>query len=354
MRRPIKIALVGVGNCASSIVQGLVFYSGVTAASERVPGLIHHVIGGYTVADIKIVAAFDIDKNKVGKDVADAIFVEPNSSTRFAKVKKLGVKVSAGCIGDGIAREDKKSFKLVEKPKSVAKVLGESRAEIAIIMIPTGSKHATRFYASACLEAGVAPIVGIPEFIASDPRWVRKFEKAGLPCAGDDVMSQFGATFLHLAVMEWMLKRGHQIAGSAQTNYGNNRDFENLMHQTRITSKSISKASPLEHRAPWCRHIAGPGAIRRNLKPDQKLAIISIEGRQFGGVRQRIDIRNYVEDSPDFAGPMLDAIRLMRLSLDRGLSGYQDWSAYYFKHPLRHMWLADAERYVENFILGRS
>lgn len=353
MTQRIKVALIGVGNCTSSIVQGLSHYRGITAASDPTPGLMHNVIGPYTIDDIEIVAAFDVNANKIGQDLAKAIFSKPNNATRFSDVAKTDVNVSPGFIGDGIARELLGKFPLTERPDSVVRTLRESGAHIAVNAIPTGSRLATDFYAQACIDAGVAFINGIPEFVASTPEWIAKFEAAGLPCAGDDVMSQVGATITNRVLLELALMRGQTVTSVVQNNYGNNADFQNLVCRDRITSKSISKAAPLIFSGRSNSVVAGPGDYDKELRDDEKVAKITVIGEQFGGVEYRIDAKLSVEDSPNFAGVMVDAIRCMRLSLDRGLTGYQDWSCFFFKSPYRQVPLFEGRHLVEKFIAGQ-
>ena len=346
---PIRVALFGVGNCASSLVQGLEYYKGLTAESPPAAGLMHNELCGYRIADIEIVAAFDVNKNKVGKDVTRAIFVKPNNASVFSRPPKKGVAVSAGFLGDGIAARLQNCFPLTNKSESIVDVLKQSRAEIAINFLPTGSKETTRFYAEACLDARVALINGIPEFIASDPAWVKKFEKAGLPCAGDDVMSQVGATIVNCALLELVRSRGQTVEQVVQLNRGNNMDFQNLCQVERIDSKMVSKAVPLVLRAGTNNILAGPADFDPTLRPDEKVAHITIAGQQFGGRRYRLSAKLSVEDSPNSAGTIVDAIRLMKVSLDRNLTGYQEWSAYFFKHPLMPLSLERGRELVETF-----
>ena len=351
MSTQIRVAVLGLGNCASSLLQGLERYKSVDDSSTPVPGLINNSIGGYGVSDISVVAAFDVNANKVGKDVAEAIWVQPNNARRFADVPQKGIAVSPGFLGDGITPHMQGYFPLQEAPEDVVNVLRRSRAEMCVSFLPTGSKEATHFYANACIEAGVAFINGVPEFVASEPEWVRKFERAGLPCAGDDIKSQVGATIVHETIVELIRERGLTIANTYQLNVGGNADFDNLSNEKRLTSKRLSKTRTIARRAGTENVRAGPAGYIPFLG-DRKDAIIRIEGEQFGGIPYRMSIDLSIDDSPNSAGVMIDAVRLMKLSLDRKLVGYQDWSAYCFKHPLNSVSLAEARTIARNFIAG--
>lgn len=348
----IKVAIVGVGNCASSFVQGLEYYKGVDEPSPPVPGLMHNNFGGYLIRDIEVVAAFDVNGNKIGKDIAEAIWVAPTNSRKFADVPRKGVAVSPGFLGDGIAPHMRDYFPLQETPDRVVDVLKETGAEICISFLPVGSQEATRFYAQACLDARVAFINGIPEFIASDPEWAEKFRQAGIPCAGDDIQSQVGATILHRMLVGIVRERGQVIENSYQLDIGGNMDFDNLTDRRRLASKKISKTDPVIYEA-------GTGNVKvvpADYIPflgDNKIAYINIKGRQFGDFPFEIELKMSVEDSPNNAGVMVDAVRAMRLSIDRKLIGYQEWSAYFFKHPLHLTPLKEARQMVEDFIAWR-
>lgn len=350
--REIRVAVIGVGNCASSFLQGLEYYKHIDETSPSAPGLVHNNFGGYLIRDIAAVAAFDVNGNKIGKDVSEAIWVPPTNSRKFASVPPKGVVVSAGFLGDGIAPHMQDYFPLRESPERVAETLKASGAEICISFLPVGSQGATRFYAQACLDAGVAFINGVPEFIASDPDWAEKFKQAGIPCAGDDIQSQVGATILHRMLVSLVRERGQVIESSYQLDIGGNMDFDNLTDRRRLVSKKISKTDPVIHEA-------GTGNVKvvpADYIPflgDNKIAYINIRGRQFGDFPFEIELKMSVEDSPNNAGVMVDAVRAMKISLDRKLAGYQEWSAYFFKHPLRLLPLGEARRIVEDFIARR-
>jgi myo-inositol-1-phosphate synthase len=312
----------------------------------------HNSIGGYLIRDIQIVGAFDVDKRKVGKDISKAIFAKPNNATRFADVPKKGVRVQAGHLSDGIAEPLLGWFPLISTSrKALVRALRKCNAEIAINFLPTGSKRATEFYATACLQAGVAFINGIPEFISSNPKWAAKFERAGLPVAGDDIKSQFGATILNEMFLRLMRLRGVVATSSKQKNRGGNFDFKNLMSGGRLASKKISKTDVLVAEAGEAKVRAGPTGYCPYLC-DTKIADICVRGTQFGGLPFCLKAKLEVEDSPNCAGVMVDAVRLMKLSLDQGLSGNQRWSAWLFKHPLKIVSITEARTSIENFVAG--
>ncbi len=348
----ILVAIVGIGNCASSFAQGLEYYRHIGETSPPVPGLMHNSFGGYPLRDIEVVAAFDVNGDKIGKDISEAIWVPPTNSRQFADVPRKGISVSAGFLGDGIAPHMQHYFPLQENPERVVEALKASGAEICVSFIPVGSQEATRFYAQACLDAGVAFINGIPEFIASDPDWAEKFKQAGIPCAGDDIQSQVGATILHRTLVSLVRERGQVIENSYQLDIGGNMDFDNLTDRRRLASKKISKTDPVIHEA-------GTGNVKvipADYIPflgDNKIAYVNIKGRQFGDFPFEIELKMSVEDSPNNAGVMVDAVRAMKISLDRKLAGYQEWSAYFFKHPLRLLPLGEARQIVEDFIARR-
>lgn len=348
----IKIAIVGVGNCASSFIQGLEYYRHVDEASPPVSGLMHNSFGGYLIRDIRVVAAFDVNGDKIGKDISEAIWLPPTNARKFADVPHKGVSVSAGFLGDGIAPHMHSYFPLRESPGSVVDILKSSGVEICISFLPVGSQEATRFYAQACLDAGVAFINGIPQFIASDSDWAEKFRQRGLPCAGDDIQSQVGATILHRALVGLVHERGQKIENSYQLDIGGNMDFDNMTDRQRLVLKKISKTDPVIYEG----KVDEVKIIPADYVPflaDNKIAYINIKGRQFGNFPFEIELKLSVEDSPNNAGVMVDAVRAMKLSLDRKLAGYQEWSAYFFKHPLRLLPLAKAKQVVEDFIAGR-
>jgi len=342
----IKIAIVGVGNCASSLIQGLEYYKDVDENSELVIGLMNNTLGGYRIGDIEVVAAFDVNANKVGKDISEAVFTEPNCTKKISDVPTTGVRVSAGPLLDGIASHMMGKFPLVEKPDDVDAILKENGTEIIVSYLPVGSQDATHFWSKKALEHKIAFINAIPVFVCSDKEWSAKFEKAGVPCAGDDIKSQVGATIVHRMLTQLVLDRGQSVDDTYQLDIGGNTDFENMMTGERYTLKRESKTEAIA----WHGKI---GAIKLgnvdyvpHLK-DNKIAYINIRGRQFGDIPFEIETKLSVEDSPNSAGVMVDAIRSMKVSLDKGLTGYQEWSSYFFKHPLRQCTDQEARAIVE-------
>jgi myo-inositol-1-phosphate synthase len=364
MAKEIKIAIVGVGNCASSLIQGLFYYKNVKDEKELVPGLMHNVLGGYKISDIKVVAAFDVDKRKVGKDVSEAIFAPPNCTKIFCKdVPKMGVKVKMGPVLDGVAShmkdypEDKTFVVAKEKPVNVVEELKKSGAEILINYLPVGSQKATEYYANCALKAGVAFINCMPVFIVSDKKWAEKFEKKKLPCIGDDIKSQVGATIVHRVLTHLFVQRGVIIDRSYQLNFGGNTDFLNMLERKRLKSKKISKTeaveSQLAKRLSYDNLHIGPSDWIPWLK-DNKICFIRIEGRKFGNVPVELELRLSVEDSPNSAGCVIDAIRLAKLALDRGIGGpLISASAYLMKHPPEQFTDEKAREMVEEFIKGQ-
>ncbi len=363
MSREIKIAIVGVGNCASSLIQGLFYYKNVKDEKELVPGLMHNVLGGYKISDIKVVAAFDVDKRKVGKDVSEAIFAPPNCTKVFCRdIPKQGVKVKMGPILDGVAShmkeypEDKTFLVAKEKPVDVAKELKKVGAEILINYLPVGAQKATEYYAKAALEAGTAFINCMPVFIVSNKKWAEKFEKKRLPCIGDDIKSQVGATIVHRTLTHLFTQRGVIIDRSYQLNFGGNTDFLNMLARERLKSKKISKTeaveSQLAKRLSYENLHIGPSDWVPWLK-DNKICFIRIEGRKFGNVPVELELRLSVEDSPNSAGCVIDAIRLAKLALDRKVGGpLISASAYLMKHPPQQFSDEKAREMVEEFIKG--
>ncbi len=362
MDKRIRIAIIGVGNCASSLVQGIYYYR--NRGPEEAIGLMHWDIGGYKPGDIEVVAAIDVDKRKVGKDLAEAIFAPPNNTTVFMRdIPPTGVTVVKGQVMDGVAPHmkeypEEETFVISDEPEAdIVKVLRESGAEIALNYLPVGSEDATRYYAECCLEAGVAFINCMPVFIASDPVWAKKFKGKGLPIVGDDIKAQIGATITHRTLAKLFADRGVKIDRTYQMNVGGNTDFLNMLARERLKSKKISKTEavqsvlpvPLEGRNI---HI-GPSDYIPWLK-DNKLCFLRIEGRIFGDVPMNLELRLSVEDSPNSAGCAIDAIRCCKLALDRGIAGpLLSISAYTMKHPPEQYPDNVARQMVEEFIEGK-
>jgi len=354
----IKVAIVGVGNCASSLVQGIEYYKNAKD-DEFVPGVMHVNFGGYHIRDIEVVAAFDVNVNKVGKDVAEDIYAQPNNTAIFANVPKLGVKVLRGPRLDGVGETTVPLVPVDDKakPVDVVKVLKETGAEAVINYLPVGSQDATEFYAQAAIDAGCGFVNCIPVFIASNKDWAKKFEKAGLPVIGDDIKAQVGSTITHRTLVTMFQDRGMRIDRTYQLNNGGNTDFLNLIDRARGKSKKISKTeavtSMIEQRgntiAPENVHI-GPSDYVPWLK-DRKLGFIRIESRHFGDVPMHIEIRLDVEDSPNSAGVAIDSIRCLKLALDNKLKGaIVEPAAYFKKHPPIQIEDRTARELVEQFI----
>ena len=361
----IKIAVVGIGNCASSLIQGLYYYENKN--EEDVDGLMHWSIGGYKPSDIEVVAAIDIDKRKVGKDVSEAIYAKPNCTTIFyPDMKEMGVKVSMGQVLDGVAphmsnyKEDA-TFVIsdeVEKSKEeIVELLKESGAEILVNYLPVGSEKAGKFYADCALDAGIAFVNCVPIFIVSNPEYEEKFKEAGLPCVGDDIKAQIGATITHRTLASLFKDRGVRLDRTYQLNTGGNTDFLNMLNRDRLASKRESKTeavqSVLAHRLDDDDIHIGPSDYVAWQK-DNKLCFLRMEGRTFGDVPMNIELRLSVEDSPNSAGCVIDAIRCCKLALDRGISGaLTSISSYTMKHPPIQYPDDIAHDKVDEFIEGK-
>lgn len=357
----IKLAVVGVGNCASSLIQGIEYYKNVKD-DEFIPGVMHVNFGGYHIKDIEIVAAFDVNANKVGKDVSDAIYAAPNNTVVFAKVPKLGVRVSMGPRLDGVNKYTEPLVPVSKaKPVDVAKILKETGAEAVVNYLPVGSQEATEYYAQAAIDAGCGFVNCIPVFIASNPKWAAKFKKAGLPVIGDDIKAQVGATITHRALVNLFLDRGMKIERTYQLNVGGNTDFLNMLERERLASKKVSKTeavtSMIEARSQTFEsddiHI-GPSDYVPFLK-DNKVAYIRIESKHFGDVPMNMEVRLSVEDSPNSAGVAIDSIRCLKLALDNKLSGaIIEPAAFFKKHPPKQIEDRQARDLVEAYITKYS
>ncbi|MDH5400974.1 MAG: inositol-3-phosphate synthase [Candidatus Heimdallarchaeota archaeon] len=356
MNRKIKIAIAGLGNCASSILQGIEFYKNASDDVE-IPGLMHTRFGPYHISDIEIVAAFDVNTNKIGKDVADAIFEKPNCAVKFSDVPKTGVIVQPGPISDGVALHMKESFFCYDenelKPVDLVQVLKETGTQILVNFIPVGSDKATSLYAQACLDAGVAFANGIPSFIVSDETWGKKFENAGIPCAGDDIKSQLGATILHRVLMQLMRDRGIHVKETYQLNVGGNTDFENMKQEGRLTTKRISKTQAVTSVLPYdVPTRIGPSDYVPFLM-DEKVCYLHAIGHNFGEQPVHVNLKLSVQDSPNSAGVMIDVIRALAIAQDRKISGpLLSMSAYAFKHPPVQVPDFEGKERVESYIRG--
>ena len=360
----IKIALIGVGNCSSSLIQGIYYYR--DKDPQDIIGLMHHEIGGYQPEDIQVVLAFDIDERKVGVDVHRAIFSKPNCTTVFyPDVPPSGILVKMGKVLDGFADhmndyDDENAFVLAKKPEptkeEVVKALKESGTEILLNYLPVGSEEATRFYADCALEANVAFINNIPVFIASDPVWAKRFEEKNIPIVGDDIKSQVGATITHRVLTDLFNKRGVKLERTYQLNTGGNTDFLNMLNRHRLASKKKSKTEAVQavttHRLADKNIHVGPSDYVPWQK-DNKICFIRMEGKLFGDVPMNIELRLSVEDSPNSAGVVIDSIRCTKLALDRGQGGVLFApSAYFCKHPLHQFTDDEAFQMIERFIDG--
>ena len=356
----IKIGILGLGNCASSLIQGLHYYKN----SNEVIGLMHQVLGGYTIADIEVVFAADVDARKVGKDISVAMFAKPNCTTIFQKdIPEYGVKVVMGRILDGVSEHTQKFdedirvvLADVKEPtkEEFVKMIQSSGAEMLINYLPVGSKQAVEFYAECALEAGVGLINCMPVFIASDPHWIEKFRKKGLPCIGDDIKSQLGATITHRELIRLFEERGIRITHTYQLNTGGNTDFLNMLNRSRLADKKISKTmavqSNLSKQLDNKDIHVGPSDFVQ-WQNDNKICFLRIEGQQFGNVPMNLELRLSVEDSPNSAGIVIDAIRCMKLALDRGLAGdITEPSSYFMKHPRVQIEDFEGRRRLETFI----
>ena len=351
----IKVAIAGVGNCASSLVQGIEYYKNARE-DQLVPGLMHVNFGGYHIRDIRFVAAFDLDANKVGRDLAEAIFAPPNCTIKFSDVPKFGVEVMKAPALDSLGKYLKPVIPVdsTQKPVDVARALEDAEADILISYLPVGSYEASRHYAKQAIEAGCGFVNCIPEFITSGKEWGERFEDAGLPCAGDDIKSQVGATILHRTLAKLFIDRGVRLEESYQLNIGGNTDFLNMLEEERLSSKRVSKTEAVSSQVPYEIPLRiGPSDYVPFLK-DNKVCYIHMQGRKFGNVPLSIDVKLSVEDSPNSAGVVIDAIRGVKLALDRDIAGpLTGISAYFFKHPPVQMSDEDARQAVEDFIAGR-
>lgn len=362
----IKIAIIGVGNCASALLQGIHHYSGGSPVDST--GLMHPMIGPYKPSDIEVVAAFDIDARKVGKDISQALFSPPNCCVRIVdSLPEMGVTVGMGSVLDGLSSHmtdypEARTFQLSPEAEAsredIVSVLKESEAEIMLNYLPVGSDLASKFYAESALSAGLGFVNNIPVFIASDSVWEHRFKIVGLPILGDDIKSQMGATIVHRVLSDLFEKRGVKIDRTYQLNVGGNTDFLNMMNRDRLKSKKISKTeavqSVIANNLDDCNIHVGPSDYVPWLN-DNKICFVRIEGRIFGGIPIDIELRLSVEDSPNSAGVAVDAIRCCKLALDNGIGGILEGpSAYFMKRPPVQFSDDEAFRLTEDFILKNS
>jgi myo-inositol-1-phosphate synthase len=358
MEKKIRVAVVGVGNCASALIQGLEFYKEASPATQ-IPGLMHVKLGPYHVSDVEVVTAFDVDGKKVGRDLAEAIFTEPNNTVRFADVPPTGVEVLRGHTLDGLGRYYREV--IIEsdaEPVDVAAVLREKGVQVVVNYLPVGSEAAAKHYAQAALDAGAAFVNCMPVFIASDREWARRFAQAGVPIVGDDIKSQVGATITHRVLAKLLEDRGVRLNRTYQLNFGGNMDFMNMLERERLVSKKISKTQSVQSQLRKSLdkddiHI-GPSDHVPWLQ-DRKWAQIRLEGSGFGEVPMSIELKLEVWDSPNSAGIVIDAIRCARLALDRNMGGpLIGPSAYFMKSPPVQFSDEAAREMVEGFIQGNG
>jgi myo-inositol-1-phosphate synthase len=352
----VRVAIAGVGNCASALVQGVQFYR-EAKEDATVPGLMHVNFGGYRVRDVKFVAAFEVNKNKIKLDLADAIWAEPNVCVKFADVPRTGVKVQAGPVLDSVAPHMREPFHVYDEdidPVDVAEALRTAEADVLVNYLPVGSCRASRAYAEACLKAGCAFVNCIPEFIATDTMWAKRFEEKGLPIAGDDIKSQLGATILHRVLAQLCVDRGIEIDETYQLNLGGDTDFLNMTVEERLKTKRISKTEAVTSLIPYSVPTRiGPSDYVQFLG-DKKICYIFLEGKKFGDRPVTVTAKLEVEDSPNSAGVVIDVIRAVKLALDRETGGVlTSVCSYAFKHPPVQVPDSVAKQWVEEYIQGK-
>ncbi len=352
----IRVAIVGVGNCANSLIQGITYYKDATNESE-IPGLMHPVLGGYHIKNINFVLALDVDAKKVGLDLADAIWASENNTIKFATVAKTGVTVKRGTTLDGLGRYYKETIKESDAaPVDVVAELKASKVDVLICYLPVGSEEAAKFYAQCAIDAGCAFVNALPVFIASDPVWAEKFTKAGLPIVGDDIKSQVGATITHRIMAKLFQDRGVHLDRTYQLNVGGNMDFKNMLERDRLESKKISKTQSVTSQLDY-----DLGAKNVHIGPsdyipwldDRKWAYVRLEGRAFGDVPLNLEYKLEVWDSPNSAGVIIDALRCAKIALDRKIGGpLLSPSSYFMKSPPVQYTDEQAYQKVEQFIEG--
>lgn len=355
--KKVRVAIIGVGNCASSLVQGVQYYRDAPDDAE-IPGLMHATVGGYHVRDIEFTAAFDVVKGKVGLDLSEAIWAHPNNTIKFADVPHLGVKVYRGMTHDGIGKYVSTVVEKAPGPTDdIIKILKETGTDVVVNFMPVGSEMATKWYVEQVLEAGCAFVNGIPVFIASSEYWGKRFADKGLPVIGDDIKSQVGATITHRVLTNLFKDRGIHLDRTYQLNFGGNMDFYNMLERERLESKKISKTNAVTSQLPY-----DLGAENVHVGPsdyvpwltDRKWCHIRMEGRAFGDVPLQLELKLEVWDSPNSAGVMIDAVRCAKLGLDRGLGGPLAAPASYFmKTPPQQFTDDEARQMTEDFIAGK-
>ena len=358
MGNTVRVAIIGVGNCASSLVQGVEYYKNADP-NDVVPGLMHVDLGGYHISDIEFSAAFDIDADKVGKDLSEAIFSGQNNTVKFSDVPRWGVKVERGMTHDGLGKYLKEVIKKAPGPTAdIVQILKDTKTDVVVNYLPVGSEEATRWYTEQILAAGCAMVNCMPVFIAREDYWQKRFEKAGVPIIGDDIKSQVGATIVHRVLTRLFRDRGVAIENMYQLNFGGNTDFLNMLERERLESKKISKTnavkSQLDHPIADRNIHVGPSDYVPWLN-DRKWAFIRVEGTSFGDVPLNLELKLEVHDSPNSAGIVIDAVRCCKLALDRGVGGALDApSSYLMKSPPRQVSDSLAHELTEAFIAGED
>jgi len=355
--KKVRVAIIGVGNCASSLVQGVQFYRDA-ADGVFIPGLMHASLGGYHIGDIEFTAAFDVVEGKVGKDLGEAIYAYPNNTYRFAEVPKLGVPVYRGMTHDGLGKYLSEVVKKAPGPTDdIVRILKETQTDVVVSYLPVGSEMATKWYVEQILEAGCAMVNCIPVFIASQGYWQKRFEERGLPIIGDDIKSQVGATIVHRALTNLFVDRGVRLDRTYQLNFGGNTDFLNMLERERLESKKISKTGAVTSQLPYTLppenvHV-GPSDYVPWLT-DRKMCYIRMEGTTFGNVPLEVELKLEVWDSPNSAGVVIDAVRCAKLALDRGVKGAVIGpSSYFMKTPPKQFTDDEARQRTEDFIAGK-
>ncbi|MFG1697527.1 inositol-3-phosphate synthase [Nonomuraea sp. NPDC049309] len=352
----VRVAIVGVGNCASSLVQGVHYYKDADPGT-RVPGLMHVKFGDYHVGDLEFVAAFDVDAKKVGRDLSEAIVASENNTIKICDVPPTGVTVQRGHTFDGLGEYYREIIEESdEDPVDVVQVLRDNKVDVLVSYLPVGSEEADRFYAQCAIDAGVAFVNALPVFIASDPEWAEKFTEAGVPIVGDDIKSQVGATITHRVLAKLFEDRGVELLRTYQLNFGGNMDFMNMLERTRLQSKKISKTqsvtSQIPHEMAKADVHIGPSDHVPWLD-DRKWAYVRLEGRSFGDTPLNLEYKLEVWDSPNSAGIIIDAVRAAKIALDRGIGGpILSASSYFMKSPPKQYSDDEAREYVEKFIRG--
>jgi myo-inositol-1-phosphate synthase len=356
--KKIRLAIAGVGNCASSLVQGITYYKDADP-DERVPGLMHVKLGDYHVGDVELVAAFDVDATKVGIDLGKAIFSGPNNTIKFAEPGHLNVTVQRGPTLDGFGEfYTQECEESPAEPIDVAQAMRDAQVDVLVSYLPVGSEDAQKYYAQACLDAGVGFVNAIPVFIASNPEWAQKFTDAGIPIVGDDIKSQVGATIVHRTLARLFEDRGTTIDHTYQLNFGGNMDFMNMLERKRLKSKKISKTQSVTSQIDQ-----GIGDRDVHIGPsdhvpwleDRKWAFIRLEGRNFGDVPLTVELKLEVHDSPNSAGVIIDAVRCAKIAMDRGIGGpLHGPSAYFMKSPPVQYRDEEAHRMVEAYANGED